>query len=89
MHSKNMLLIVLFGVLAQGANAQQIRIASYNIKFLSTNAVNQGGRVDRLRDVVQDLDADIIGLQEIDDRAALSKVGRPARWSGGSQPTAR
>lgn len=57
-----------------------VRAASYNIQFLSTNVSSQGDRLDKLREVVSRLDADVIGLQEIDNRAALALVFPPAEW---------
>jgi endonuclease/exonuclease/phosphatase family metal-dependent hydrolase len=58
----------------------QVRIASYNIKFLNTNVQTQGDRLQKLRDVISLLDADVIGLQEIDNRAALELLFPPADW---------
>jgi Endonuclease/Exonuclease/phosphatase family len=48
-----------------------VRLGTYNIKFLSTQVVDQGDRLQKLRTVIETLDADVLGLQEIDDRAAL------------------
>jgi endonuclease/exonuclease/phosphatase family metal-dependent hydrolase len=68
-------------VLTSTAWAQdQVRVASYNIKFLSTNVQTQGDRLQKLREVIDLLDADVIGLQEIDNRAALQLVFPPADW---------
>lgn len=58
----------------------QVRVATYNIKFLSTEVVNQGDRLSKLREVMDALDAHVIGLQEIADRAALERVFPPAEW---------
>jgi exonuclease III len=57
---------------------QQVRIASYNIKFFDTQV--SPARLDNLRNVISELDADIIGLQEIDDRAALAALFNPNEW---------
>ncbi len=62
------------------AKADAIRIASYNIKFFATGVVNQGDRLDKLKQVIDVLDADIIGLQEIDDRAALMLLFPTNKW---------
>lgn len=59
---------------------QAVRIATYNIKFLSINVQNQGDRLVKLRRVVELLEADVIGLQEIGDRAALELVFPPSDW---------
>ena len=61
----------------------QIRVATYNIQFLSTDVVNQGDRLNKLREVMALLDAHVIGLQEIADRAALERVFPPHRVGPG------
>jgi endonuclease/exonuclease/phosphatase family metal-dependent hydrolase len=58
----------------------QVRVATYNIQFLSTDVVNQGDRLNKLRDVITVLDAHVIGLQEIADRTALERVFPPTEW---------
>lgn len=84
-------------LLAQATPAQEqtVRVASYNIRFLSAGVTSQGNRLEKLKDVVAALDADVIGLQEIDNRAALHLVFPPADWhvvidddSGDSQDVA-
>jgi endonuclease/exonuclease/phosphatase family metal-dependent hydrolase len=72
--------LLLVGIPATSWGQQQVRVASYNIKFLSTNVQTQGDRLQKLRQVIDLLDADVIGLQEIDDRAALNLVFPPADW---------
>ena len=58
---------------------QPIRIATYNIWFLQDNISE--ARAERIRAVIAALDADVIGLQEIADRAALERVFDPAQWA--------
>jgi hypothetical protein len=58
----------------------QVRVATYNIQFLSTEVVNQGDRLRKLQEVIAPLDAHVIGLQEIADRAALERVFPPTEW---------
>jgi hypothetical protein len=58
----------------------QVRVATYNIQFLSPEVVNQGDRLSRLREVIAVLDAHVIGLQEIADRTALELVFPPSEW---------
>jgi endonuclease/exonuclease/phosphatase family metal-dependent hydrolase len=73
--------LLLLLLLATPAAAQQgIRVASYNIKFLSTDVASQGDRLSRLRQVVALLNADVIGLQEVADRAALELVFPRSEW---------
>ena len=72
-------LLLLLASLTQ-AQEQQVRVASYNIRFLSTAVSSQGNRLDKLKEVINLLDADVIGLQEIADRAALNLVFPPADW---------
>lgn len=76
-----LLFIVPFLLTALSAAAEAIRVASYNIKFLNTGVTSQGNRLDKLREVVAALDADVIGLQEIADRAAIELVFPPAQWN--------
>ena len=59
---------------------EQVRVASYNIRFLSTNVVSQGDRLAKLQEVLRLLDARVIGLQEIDDRSALELIFPPQDW---------
>ncbi|MEX2218527.1 MAG: endonuclease/exonuclease/phosphatase family protein [Phycisphaerales bacterium] len=65
-------------VAASLAIAQQpVRVATYNIRFFNASVGDE--RLANLRQVVAALDADIIGLQEIDDRAALETLFDPAQ----------
>jgi endonuclease/exonuclease/phosphatase family metal-dependent hydrolase len=59
---------------------EQIRVASYNIKFLKTSVSTEDDRLTKLREVIAHLDAKVIGLQEIDNRAALELLFRPQDW---------
>ena len=59
---------------------QNVRVATYNIMFLNANVDQQGDRLEKLKEVIALLDADVIGLQEIDNRAALERVFPPADW---------
>jgi hypothetical protein len=68
-------------LVAAPASAQRnVRVANYNIQFLNTNVQNQGNRLQRLQQVISLLDADVIGLEEIADRAALELVFPPDKW---------
>jgi endonuclease/exonuclease/phosphatase family metal-dependent hydrolase len=69
-----------------------VRIATYNIRWLSDEDAQcgnvhvydvrtQGQRLDRLREVIRHLDADIIGLQEIRDRDVLQLVFAGGDWT--------
>lgn len=55
-----------------------VRIATYNIKFLNDDV--GGERLDKLKSVIDLLEADVIALQEIDDRAALEKIFDKNDW---------
>jgi len=61
-------------------DASSIRFATYDISRFSTEAAEQGDRIDNLREVIRLLDADVIGLQEIKDRAALHLLFSPDEW---------
>ncbi|MFQ5583211.1 MAG: endonuclease/exonuclease/phosphatase family protein [Calditrichia bacterium] len=61
------ILIVSFSV-----NAQNLKIATYNIYFLDAGISPQ--RKANLQTVIQELDADVIGFEEIDNPAALKNI---------------
>jgi endonuclease/exonuclease/phosphatase family metal-dependent hydrolase len=84
--------LLLLGCCAAAGGAERLRVATYNIKFLSARDApcgrlpvedvrTQGKRLDKLREVVRLLDAQVIGLQEIDDRQALELLFPPAEWT--------
>ncbi|MBI1902699.1 MAG: lamin tail domain-containing protein [Planctomycetia bacterium] len=61
---------------------ERVRVATYNIKFLNEATLpDQGNRAAKLKEVIDKLDADVIGLEEIDDRAALEAVFDATQWS--------
>jgi endonuclease/exonuclease/phosphatase family metal-dependent hydrolase len=64
------------------AQAQEpLRVATYNIRFLDADKLSsEGDRRDKLRQVIERLEADIIGLQEIKDRRALETIFPPTEW---------
>lgn len=65
--------------LAAALSAQtNVRVATYNIQFL--NAGINATRKANLHSVIEHLDADVIGLQEIADRPALEVVFPPQDW---------
>ena len=71
--------VVLFLALAPIAWAEgRVRVATYNMKFLKADIPQV--RADRLKEVIQNLDADVIGLQEIADRAALERIFPKDNW---------
>lgn len=76
------ILLSILGLLGSNmiSSGEAIRIASYNIKFFSAGVVNQGDRLDKLKQVIAILDANVIGLQEIADRAGLELLFPPAQW---------
>lgn len=57
---------------------ESVRIATYNIKYLDTDLNDD--RREKLETVLEQLDAQVIGLQEIDDRAALEVLFDPDDW---------
>ena len=57
---------------------ERVRIATYNTKYLNKDI--GAGRLAHLKQAIDDVNADVIGLQEIDDRAALQKVFDPNKW---------
>ncbi|MCC7262364.1 MAG: lamin tail domain-containing protein [Candidatus Latescibacteria bacterium] len=84
--------LVFLGFGAVSLRAEGVRNATYNIKFLSVrhspcgrlpveDVRTQGKRLDKLREVIRLLDAQVIGLEEIDDRAALEELFDPQQWT--------
>ena len=74
-----MRVLILFVAILTSVTAQQrIRVATYNIRFLDKNISTE--RANRLKAVIERLDADVIGLQEIDDRDALRKIFDSPDW---------
>lgn len=67
-----------FWITPAPAGERRIRVATYNIAFLNKNISD--ARRENLREVVRALDADVIGLCEIDDRAALRLMFPPDDW---------
>ena len=79
MTARLVLLIVFCAVAAVQASAETIvRIATYNIRVFTSAAGS--ARIANLRELVRELDADVIGLQEIRDRTALERVFPPDQW---------
>jgi endonuclease/exonuclease/phosphatase family metal-dependent hydrolase len=85
-------ILVLQGLCTAAAQAEHLRVATYNIKFFSIrnspcgrlpveDVRTQGKRLERLREVIRQLDAQVIGLQEIDDRQALEALFDPKEWT--------
>jgi endonuclease/exonuclease/phosphatase family metal-dependent hydrolase len=77
-----LLAVTICGVTTVLASDQRaVRVATYNIKWLNADTVvNQGNRLANLREVIRELGADVIGLQEIMDRRALELLFPPADW---------
>ncbi len=71
-------LAILASVAAPVSAQQRVRVATYNIQFLNDNISAE--RAERLRTVVRRLAADVIALQEIDDRAALENIFPTQDW---------
>lgn len=75
--------LLVLSFLGPAAHSQQnVRVATYNVKFLDAAQLgNQGNRQEKLKQVISELGADVIGLQEIDDRAALERIFSPDEWT--------
>lgn len=84
MKSARRILLVIFALICFASvvagQEQTVRVASYNIKFLSTDVTGQGDRRAKLQELINHLEADVIGLQEINDRAALNLIFPPTDW---------
>jgi hypothetical protein len=79
---KVLILVMCSATLAAAASIslaeETVRIATYNVRFL--NAGIGEDRLEHLWQVVENLDADVIGLREIDDRAALELAFPADEW---------
>ena len=71
------LLLVLLTT-SSGYTEQQVRVPTYNIFFLDKDIKDE--RVDNIRQTIAELDADVIGLQEVKDREALELIFDPNDW---------
>jgi len=82
-NSLSLLLVTSLAVATWMAQAEtRVRVADYNIRFLSVaDLQSKPQRRQRLQTVIQQLNADIIGLQEIQDRAALELIFDKNIWS--------
>ena len=63
---------LLVSLVGCGVAPASIKVATYNIYWLDNEISNE--RRDRLQQVIRELDADIIGFQEIQSRAALANI---------------
>ncbi len=77
-YTKTGLALLLTLGLSPLVNAQELRIATWNIQYL--NAEDRPERLSDVRNVINAIDADVIALQEIDDRAALEAVFDVNEW---------
>jgi len=66
--------------LATAIAEEEVRVATYNIKYLDDGVVDQGDRRDKLIRVIAELDADVVALQEIKSRSALEKIFDEDDW---------
>ena len=85
------------GALDTATGSRRLRVATYNIRWLSSATTHCGSvavtdvreqtdqfgtRLTRLRTIVEALNADVIALQEIRDRKALELIfGTDGRWT--------
>lgn len=61
------------------AQDQKIRIATYNVEWFGGKPSTLE-RIQRLKAVIEKLNSDVIGLQEIKDRATLRQIFASERW---------
>lgn len=84
--------LALLGCCAAAARAEHLRVSTYNVKLFSIrdspcgrlpveDVRTQGKRLEKLREVIRLLDAQVIGLEEIDDRQALAQLFDPKTWT--------
>ena len=78
-------LVSVLAMMASGAGAETLRIASWNIEHLVADdgrgcAPRDAAGFQRVRDVIAQVDADVWLLQEIEGEAALARVFDPDDW---------
>src|SRR5690606_4432905 len=61
--------------------AATARVMSYNIQNFSAEAATHGNRTARLRQIIAEINPDVIALQEIADRDALHLIFSPDQWT--------
>lgn len=69
---KRGLLFVFMLVMGCGSSPSDVKVATYNVFWLDEDISE--ARRDRLQQVIRELDADMIGFQEIQSRAALENI---------------
>ncbi len=82
LRARSVLVVALLVLVPAVVSAQVhdfVRVGTYNIKFLNTGVVDEGDRLQKLRATLDALDADVLGLQEIEDRAALHVLFPPSQ----------
>lgn len=57
------------------------RVMSYNIQNFTTEAATHGNRTARLRQIITEINPDVVALQEIADRDALHLIFSPDKWT--------
>src|SRR5215213_10385667 len=74
--------LLIFGMVpATQAQNQTIRVATYNIEwFGAPGHPSAPERIPRLQAVIAALNADVIGMEEIADRASLRQIFPEADW---------
>lgn len=68
------------GELQTSDTAYIARVMTYNIQFLSPDSANHGNRIEKLRNVISDINPTIVGVQEAENRAAMELVFPPSDW---------
>ena len=74
-------IFALSGISSTKAATQAVRLATYNIEWFGAQGHSSGpNRVPRLKTVIERLNADVIGLEEIADRASLRTIFPATDW---------
>lgn len=56
------------------------RVMSYNIQNFNTKAADFPLRIQRLKQIINEINPDVVAVQEMDDRAAMALIFDPAQW---------
>lgn len=62
------------------ASPKTARVMSYNIQNFDRKAEQFPLRIQRLKQIIREINPDVVAVQEMDDRAAMELIFDPAQW---------
>lgn len=64
-----------------GQPVHDLRIVTYNMQYLGDGAFTEGNRIDNIKKVLDAINGDVIGMQEVGNRATLELVYPKNEWN--------